>query len=44
LVPTDLVLIDADWNDPALAGAQALLTRMHELATPHDAEQLRQAR
>jgi ribosomal protein S18 acetylase RimI-like enzyme len=31
-LPTDVVLIDADWNDRDLAGGHALLTRLHELA------------
>ena len=31
-VPTDLVLIEADWGDEGLSAGQALLRRMHELA------------
>jgi ribosomal protein S18 acetylase RimI-like enzyme len=31
-VPSDVVLIDADWGDEDLKGGRALLTRMHELA------------
>jgi ribosomal protein S18 acetylase RimI-like enzyme len=31
-VPSDLVLIDADWSQPQLADGHALLARMHELA------------
>ena len=31
-VPSDLVLIDADWSDDDLSAGQALLARMHELA------------
>jgi ribosomal protein S18 acetylase RimI-like enzyme len=31
-VPTDIVLIDADWSDEELAAGQALLTQVHELA------------
>jgi hypothetical protein len=27
--PTDLVLIEADWDEPELAGGHALLTRRH---------------
>jgi hypothetical protein len=30
--PTDLVLIDADWNEPDLARAHAVLAQAHELA------------
>jgi RimJ/RimL family protein N-acetyltransferase len=32
LVPTDIVLIAADWNDDALSGGHALLPEVHELA------------
>jgi RimJ/RimL family protein N-acetyltransferase len=31
-VPTDIVLIDADWNDENLTAGQALMTQVHELA------------
>jgi ribosomal protein S18 acetylase RimI-like enzyme len=31
-VPTDFVLLDADWNEQGLASAHALLTRLHEQA------------
>jgi ribosomal protein S18 acetylase RimI-like enzyme len=31
-VPTDFVLLDADWDEPRLAGAHRLLTRLHEQA------------
>src|SRR5918992_1606671 len=31
-VPTDLVLIEADWHDEELSSGKALLGRMHELA------------
>lgn len=31
-VPTDTVLIDADWGDQDLSAGQALLTQVHELA------------
>jgi ribosomal protein S18 acetylase RimI-like enzyme len=31
-VPTDLVVIEANWDEPALSGAHELLTHMHELA------------
>jgi RimJ/RimL family protein N-acetyltransferase len=30
--PTDIVLIDADWSDPDLAGGRELLNELHELA------------
>jgi ribosomal protein S18 acetylase RimI-like enzyme len=31
-VPTDIVLIEADWSDKDLSAGQALLTQVHELA------------
>ena len=31
-VPTDIVLIDADWSDEDLAAGQALMAQVHELA------------
>lgn len=31
-VPTDIVLIDADWSDEELSAGKALLTKVHELA------------
>ena len=31
-VPTDLVLIDADWSDDELSAGRGLLARMHEMA------------
>jgi ribosomal protein S18 acetylase RimI-like enzyme len=31
-VPTDIVLIDADWGDDELAVGRAVLSRLHELA------------
>jgi ribosomal protein S18 acetylase RimI-like enzyme len=31
-VPTDFVLLDADWNEQGLASAHALLARLHERA------------
>jgi ribosomal protein S18 acetylase RimI-like enzyme len=37
-VPTDVVLIDADWNEPDLARGKALLTQLHELAAGFGAE------
>jgi len=40
-VPTDLVLIEADWNEPELAGGAALLARMHEAAIGLGAAALR---
>jgi ribosomal protein S18 acetylase RimI-like enzyme len=39
--PTDLVLIEADWDDPGLAGGHALLAHMHELARALGASALR---
>src|SRR5262245_36495446 len=30
--PTDVVLIEADWGEPDLAGGHALLRQVHELA------------
>ena len=39
-VPSDVVLIDADWAEPDLAGGHALLERVHELAAALGAEQL----
>lgn len=39
-VPTDLVLIHADWVDEELAAAQALLARVHELAASLGADGL----
>jgi ribosomal protein S18 acetylase RimI-like enzyme len=39
-VPTDVVLIDTDWDEPDLAGGQALLGRVHELAAALGATQL----
>jgi ribosomal protein S18 acetylase RimI-like enzyme len=40
-VPTDVVMIDADWNDRELAGGHALVTRVHELAAALGAHELR---
>lgn len=31
-MPTDFVLLDADWDEPGLASAHALLARLHERA------------
>jgi RimJ/RimL family protein N-acetyltransferase len=39
-VPTDIVLIDADWNDEELAAGHSLLSRVHELAAAHGADVL----
>jgi ribosomal protein S18 acetylase RimI-like enzyme len=39
-VPTDFVLLDADWADPSLAPAHALLARLHERARELGAEAL----
>jgi hypothetical protein len=40
-IPTDLVLIEADWNDPDLAGGRALLAHVHERAAAIGAATLR---
>jgi ribosomal protein S18 acetylase RimI-like enzyme len=39
-VPTDIVLIDADWNDAELAAGRLLLSSVHELAVAHGADAL----
>jgi ribosomal protein S18 acetylase RimI-like enzyme len=39
-VPTDVVLIDADWNEPDLARGKALLGQLHELGARFGAEAL----
>lgn len=39
-VPTDIVLIDADWNERDLAGGHQLLTHLHDLASALGANQL----
>jgi ribosomal protein S18 acetylase RimI-like enzyme len=39
-VPTDIVLIDADWNDAELAAGRALLSKVNELAAAHGADAL----
>jgi ribosomal protein S18 acetylase RimI-like enzyme len=39
-VPTDIVLIDADWNDTELAAGHALLSKVHDLAAAHGADAL----
>ena len=39
-VPTDLVLIDADWDEADLSAGRALLARMHERARDLGAESL----
>jgi ribosomal protein S18 acetylase RimI-like enzyme len=38
--PTDIVLIDADWNDAELAAGHALLSEVHDLAAAHGADAL----
>lgn len=38
--PTDVVLIDADWDDTELAAARSLLSRAHQLARDHAADAL----
>ena len=40
-VPTDVVLIDADWSDSRLSAGQALLASVHEFARDLGAETLR---
>ncbi len=39
-VPTDIVLIDADWNDAELAVGRSLLSSVHDLAVAHGADAL----
>ena len=39
-VPTDVVLIDTDWDDEGLASGRALMARLHELARELGAEAL----
>ena len=39
-VPTDVVLIDTDWNDADLAAGRLLLSSLHELAIGHGADAL----
>jgi hypothetical protein len=39
-VPTDLVLIDVDWNGAELAAGRSLLSRVHDLAAAHGADAL----
>jgi ribosomal protein S18 acetylase RimI-like enzyme len=39
-VPTDFVLIDADWQEEGLSSGHALLARLHELALDLGAEAL----
>jgi ribosomal protein S18 acetylase RimI-like enzyme len=39
-VPSDVVMIDADWHEPELAGGRAVLEHLHELAAAHGAQQL----
>jgi ribosomal protein S18 acetylase RimI-like enzyme len=35
--PTDIVLLDADWDDEELVAGRSLLSRLHELAVAHGA-------
>jgi ribosomal protein S18 acetylase RimI-like enzyme len=39
-VPTDIVLIEADWSDDELSAGRALLTNVHELAAELGADAL----
>lgn len=39
-VPTDVVLIDTDWDEEELATGRAVLARVHELAAELDADAL----
>ena len=39
-IPTDIVLIEADWSDKDLSAGQALLTRVHEFAGGLGAQEL----
>jgi RimJ/RimL family protein N-acetyltransferase len=39
-VPTDIVLVDADWNDAELAAGRSLLSWVHDLAVAHEADAL----
>lgn len=39
-VPTDIVLIDADWSDPDLVGGRELLNELHQLARTFGADVL----
>lgn len=39
-MPTDVVLIDADWDDESLAAGRAVLARLHEAARDLGAEAL----
>lgn len=39
-VPTDIVLIDTDWNEAELAAGRLLLSRLHELAVANGADAL----
>jgi ribosomal protein S18 acetylase RimI-like enzyme len=39
-VPSDVVLIEANWTEPGLAGGHALLNRTHELAARLGAREL----
>ena len=39
-VPTDVVLIHADWNDEKLSDGRALLSRVHELGAGYGTEAL----
>ena len=39
-LPTDIVLIDADWSDAELATGRSLLASVHDLAAAHGADAL----
>ena len=39
-VPTDIVLVEADWNDEELVAGRALLSRVHDLAAANGTEAL----
>ena len=39
-VPTDIVLIDAEWDDAELAAGRSLLSTVHDLAVVHGADAL----
>jgi RimJ/RimL family protein N-acetyltransferase len=39
-IPTDVVLIEADWEDEDLAAGRSLLSRLHELALAQGADAL----
>src|SRR5262245_26936543 len=39
-VPSDSVLIEADWTEPGIDGGSALLAHVHELAAAHGSRDL----